>query len=93
MKTYSDFISTVINESYSYGMFDYLLEQESDCVIDGVTISGSSITLIRRFYENTNTYNRTKISDMINNNIRNIDRVVNLIREYKRVKSEEGTLK
>ena len=88
MKTYSDFISTVINESYSYGRFDYLLEQESDCVIDGVTISNSSITLIRRFYENTNTYNRTKISDMINNSISNINRVVNLIKDYNLIRSE-----
>lgn len=92
MKTYSQFISALNNSLYSYGRFEHLLEQDGDCEIDGVVISYSSISTIRRFYNNTNDYNRVKISEMINNNIRNIDRVIALIREYEKYKTGSGVI-
>lgn len=85
-KTFSEFIVILENSSYSYGRFDYLLEQKDDCIIEGVSISHSMIFKIQKFYNNTNEYNKSKILNLINTNIENVYKVENIITDYENSK-------
>ena len=84
MKSYHEFIDNI---SYSFGRFDRLIKEEDECIIDGVKISHSDLMKIKNFYENTNKFNRNKIEEMINNNIRNVNKVLAIILEYYRNKN------
>ena len=91
MKSYNEFIITInnsIHPDFDVSRFDYMIEQIGDCVIDNVSISSSKISSIRRFYEDTNSYNRSKIMNLINTNIRNIDKVHKLVIDYEKLKQQ-----
>jgi len=85
MKFYNDFVnelSSFDDPKYDCTRFDRLIENTHDCVISGISISASKISSIRRFYENTNPYNRSKVVGLINNNITNIDNVHKIVIDY-----------
>jgi len=62
--------------------FDRLLETSGDCKFDGVDIDGSVVSSIKRFYINTNEYNRSKVSGLINNSITNLKDVHRIVIDY-----------
>lgn len=66
--------------------FDRLLESEGNCDFDGTFISSSKTSSIKRFYENTNPFNRSKIVGLINNSIKNFDKVHKIVIDYEIVK-------
>lgn len=91
MKTYNEFISIIEKEedpNYDIGRFVRLIDQTEDCTIDEVDISYSKVSSIRRFYEDTNHYNRVKIVDLINTNIRNINKVHKIVIDYEKNKNQ-----
>ena len=85
-KSFTEFIVLLENPLYSYGRFDYLMEQTGECIIEGVSISQNTIFKIQKFYNNTNDYNKSKILNLINNNIENVYKVENIINDYETAK-------
>lgn len=89
MKTFDEFkrVADIIKTpNYDSTRFDRLIESESG--IDGLIISPSKISSISRFYERTNSYNRSKITELINTNIRNVDKVHKLAIDYEKYKQK-----
>jgi len=81
---YDDFIQmmeVITNPSYSSIRFDTIIESDGDYEENGINVPYSKIASLKRFYESTNDHNRTKIREMINNNIENIERAYNLVLE------------
>jgi hypothetical protein len=90
---YEDFIfmCEVLNSpDFDSSRMERLLESDDIFECDGVSVRGSKLSSIKRFYKHTNEYNKSKISDLINNNIRNIDKVYNLVLEYENIKHQKG---
>ena len=85
-KTFLEFVSIMENPSYLYGRFEYLMEQTDGCIIEGMSISHDTIFRIHKFCNNTNEYNRSKILNLINNNIENVYKVENIINDYENSK-------
>ena len=82
---FSDFIRVcekLDDPDYDSSRFDRLLEFKDDSVFDGINIERSMVSSIKRFYENTNEYNRSKISNLININIRNFEKVHRIVLDY-----------
>jgi len=90
MKLYEDFIfmcKVLDEDSYDPTRITRLLEMTDDGYIDEVFINRSVISSIRRFYEGTNEYNRSKIANLINNNITNFKKVHQIVIDYELAKS------
>lgn len=90
MKTYNEFIrlsANMVDSNYDSTRFDRLMEC-SGGQFDGVIVSRSKISSIINFFESTNDYNRFKVSDLINNNINNINKVHNLVLDYEKNKQK-----
>ena len=69
MKSYNEFIKMVdmiTSFDFDCTRFDRLIESNNG--IDGIEISSSKIFSIKRFYESTNHYNRSKMVELININ-------------------------
>jgi len=90
---YEDFIfmcEVLENPEFDLSRTERLMESDNLFEEKGISISGSKLSSIKRFYKNTNVYNQAKISNLINNNIRNIDKVYNLVLEYENIKHQKG---
>lgn len=88
MKSFREFITESNTKNFSIRRFDELIEKTSTCVIDGYEVHASVLSSIKRFYENTNPYNRAKVVGMINNSIRNVEKVHKLVLDYEKIKSQ-----
>jgi len=89
---FSDFIymmECINNINYNSSRIYIIMESDGDYKEDNIIISSSKISSIRRFYESTNEFNRAKITNLINNNIGNIDKVHNIVMEYIKLKNIE----
>ena len=82
MKTYDEFLFEISNRRYCKDRIKRLLESETSYEEDNVVVTLSKICSIRKFFEATNDYNRSKISNLINNDIGNIDKVYNIVLEW-----------
>jgi len=88
---YDDFIEmmgVLTNPEYSLHRFDLMMESDGDYTEDDKTVSFSKIASIRRFYENTNEYNRYKIKELINNSMDNIDKAHKIVLDYEKSKQQ-----
>jgi hypothetical protein len=86
---YNEFITMMENitsPSYSSTRFDIIIETDGDYEEGDIVVSHSKISSIRNFYNETNDHNRSKMREMINNNVKNIDRVYNMVLEYYKTK-------
>lgn len=86
---YDDFMrmcEVLDNPYFDPDRFNVMISSNNGCVIDNISIHRSAINSIRRFYMSTNDYNRSKIAELINNNIRNIKRVHKIVIDYEIVK-------
>lgn len=63
-----------------------LLAHEGNSEFEGLYISSSKISSIRRFYESTNDYNKLKVANLINTNIDNITKVHKIVIDYEKTK-------
>lgn len=89
MITYNDFLymcEVVENPHHDPNRFYNLLLIDSDCIFEGVDINTSVISSIKRFHTNTNEYNRSKISELINNNVNNLGKVHKIVIDYELLK-------
>jgi hypothetical protein len=68
---------------------DRLLESDRVFIDSDITVEGSKLPSIKRFYHNTNEYNQRKITDLINNSMNNIDKVYRIILEYEKIKNKD----
>ena len=57
-------------------------------LLEGINISRSKYSMILRFYESTNDYNKTKITDLINNSMSNLDKVHRIVLDYEKIKQQ-----
>jgi len=89
---YNEFINKtkkILNDSYDSSRFERLLNSEFEYQEGDIIISGSKLSSIKRFYNNTNDYNKRKISEIINNNIRNVETIYEFIIEYETMKYKQ----
>ncbi len=89
MKSFCELNSMINNSSYDMGRFDYIMGRKNGCEIDDVIIKQSFIISLKRFLNESNSYNTVKIENLINNNIRNINRVKKIILDYNTIKQRE----
>lgn len=90
---YSSFIEKCIlvheNPDYDFSRFERFMKLEEECEFDGVKLSGSKIRAIQRFCENTNVYNRSKVGELINNNVHNFSKVYKIVMDYRIAKGQQ----
>lgn len=89
---FDDFIDKckrIQHPDFDITRIDRLMENTGECKVDGTTVSSSVLASIKRFYENTNEYNRSKVADLINNTIDNIGKVHRIVIDYETVKNQQ----
>ena len=88
MKSYEEFKRRMgLFENPDFDPFRFEVFHEwTEGSIDGFVISEVKHTRILRFYESTNDYNKGKITDLINNNISNFNKVYKIVLDYEKVK-------
>lgn len=80
MKLYYDFINELnYHHQYHYGNMLMIMESTDECSIGGFYISRNILSTLKRYYESTNSFNKVKISKMINKDIKNVDVVYEMI--------------
>lgn len=91
---YNDFVNMcgvlMKHSNLDVSRFDRLIESNGDCDFEGIYIHGSKVSSIKRFYEKTNLYNRTKIVELINNNVSNFEKVHKIVIDYETIKTQKG---
>lgn len=78
MKTFECFITEVINNDV-FGRLNNTLETSSDEVYFDYGISYNIVKTVRRFYDNTNIYNKYKINKMISEDLKNFYIVYDMV--------------
>jgi len=85
-KTYYEFIKyineCIHNSEIDDQRFDRFINCNGDYEEGGVVIEYSKISSIKKFYDATNSYNKSKISDLINISVGGIDKVYNIVLEW-----------
>lgn len=90
MKSYNEFVRVATlmeNPDYDVTRFGCLLEGKIE--FDDELLTTSKWSSIVRFYESTNDYNRSKIADLINTNINNVNKVYKIVLDYDKVKQQQ----
>jgi putative lipoic acid-binding regulatory protein len=79
-------MEVIDNPEYNSSRMENIINHKGEYCENNIIISVSHMASIKRFYESTNEFNRVKIAGLINNSMKNIDKVYQLIVEYEKIK-------